>query len=236
MGTMRTALRLTAAAAALLPALAGAQAIQYTGELSGTGSGLGAVLTVLTLNNTRNISSGCVTPTGTSGCGFVDNTVQESSTTRLLSEIGGLTSTLGTGLRIVANFSEPAGDAAQIDQLQLQLFGGDGSVLYTGNLDTPRLFESSQTGVGNIGFSFGLTAAASTTFQGIIDGLGSLENVRIGLGASLSDVQGGLDTFALVRVDGGGGTGSVVPEPGTWALLGTGLLGLAGIARRRRVS
>jgi hypothetical protein len=37
-----------------------------------------------------------------------------------------------------------------------------------------------------------------------------------------------------VSVTGGVAPSSVVPEPGTWALFGTGLLGVAGIARRRR--
>ena len=32
------------------------------------------------------------------------------------------------------------------------------------------------------------------------------------------------------------GTASTVPEPGTWALLATGLAGIAGVARRRRVT
>ena len=85
MRTIRSALQLAAGAAAFLPALAGAQELVYTGELSGSGSGLGAVPTVLTLNNTNNISTGCISPSGTSGCGFADNTVQQSSTTRLVS-------------------------------------------------------------------------------------------------------------------------------------------------------
>ena len=43
--------------------------------------------------------------------------------------------------------------------------------------------------------------------------------------------QSGLDYIA--RPDGMGGGGSVVPEPSTYVLMASGLLGLAGVARRR---
>lgn len=226
----RRALALVASAVVLLPAAARAQQLRYVGELAGTGGGLGAVLTVLTLNNTQDVSTGCVTPTGTSGCGFVDNTVQASSTTRLISELGSNPATLGADLRLVANFTEPAGDAITVDQLQLQLFDGLGAVLFTGILGTngPVSFASSETGVGNVGFAFGLTAGGAAAFQAVLDGLVDLTNVRIGLGAALADAQGGLDTFSLVAV------AAPVPEPATYALVGGGLLGLAGVARARR--
>ena len=235
MRTIGSTLRLAAGLATLLPALAGAQLVS-SGPVAG-GGGLGSVLTVLTLNNGNNVSTGCVGPIANyAGCGFANSTVQNTSTTRLLSEVGGSFATLGTELRVVANFSEPGGNAATVNELVLSLYNGTSSI-FSAALGSPVSFATTNPGVGNAGFGFSLAGNSLTSFQALVNTFGNTAgSLRIGLGASLSDVQGGLDTFYLDRVSSGnpGGPGSVVPEPSTYILLGTGLLSLGGIAARRR--
>jgi hypothetical protein len=53
-------------------------------------------------------------------------------------------------------------------------------------------------------------------------------NLRLGLTASMSNVNGGPERFSFAAES------QPVPEPATMVLFGTGLAGLAGAARRKR--
>jgi hypothetical protein len=86
-------------------------------------------------------------------------------------------------------------------------------------------FFNGATSVGTFLQNFG--GSGATTFFGVT-GLDAFDRVEV-----YANVSDAFNTDNVI-VGGPAAAPAVIPEPGTWALLGTGLAGLAGVARRRR--
>lgn len=242
MRSTKVVLGLASLAMLAVPSAARAD-LTFIGPVGATGGGLGNQFTVLTLQSPGNTSleSGCVTPTGIgsmASCGFANVGVQTGAAqtgVQLLSQTG-LAGLTGSTLRVIYNGAEPGSDPGNtLTGLSLTLYSGNTGV-FTATLPAgflPRDFETFQ-GTGNLGYLFGLTPAQAAQFDAAR--AAATGTLSIGAGASVANAQGGQETFAIAvgPTTPGGGTGTVVPEPSTYMLMGTGLLGLAGFAKRRR--
>lgn len=196
------------------------------------GTGLGSVNTILTIQETG-IETGSVSFNGVSDVITGDAKKGNSQTqTRSISQLG---VTSASSLRVVFNAIEAGNDGTSIslDNLQLNIYSANGTLLFNSGTFQPKLFSNTLTGAGNSGFVFALDTQQAAAAQ-LLAFTGSFGTNRVGLSATASLAAGGPETFFVANSMNGGGLPAAVPEPSTVALLGLSLLGFAA-ARRRSV-
>ena len=174
--------------------------------------------------------SGGVRFNGTGDVSFGDISAGPHQHTVAFTDIG----TSATNLQILLNINEANGgnkSPITIDSLVLSAYDENGNTVFSTDLAAgPLTLDQIRGGQGaNADYAFGLDSEAAARLQAAF---AANPNLRLGLEATLSNVNGGPERFTF-----SGSAGSEpVPEPATMVLLGTGLAGVAGAIRKRRNS
>lgn len=176
----------------------------------------------------RKTESGGVRYTGIDDEAFGDISAGPHQQTVAFSDLGLMQV---SDLRVLLNINEANGGGKApitVDTLVLNAYDASGNVVFSADLvNGPVSLDQFKHAQGSTSdYVFGLDAEAAARLEAA---LAQDSNLRLGLTASLSNVDGGPERFSLT-----GNECGPVPEPTTMVLLGTGIAGIAGAVRRRR--
>lgn len=217
----------------------------FVGPVDMSGTGFGAVNTVMTMQATGTqmggVESGCV---GVSDTGRLNTTIQwlqqHHQTDPDLCQGGNtggyevppskfphnqtLPVSDASNLAVVFNSDQPAGGSVSLSNLVFVLFNANGQIGFTSG-PTSQVFSSTtaEPGIGNSGWEFGLDATQAAAAQAAMNAGYDL----FGLSATVTDSFGGPETFYLVNKSTVSAT-----EPSTLWLMGAGAFLIGGFRRR----